>query len=438
MRIVFELFVNLFQGYLFVMFCLRFLGGRFTKQKNTVIAMIVILAMFFSITIQNYITFFHFAFSELFLFGAIMMPYSIICLKGKLYLRILIPITAYVTLAGIGLAFECFCMAVFNVNWKNITEDNHFIRYFMTIAINLIFSLSLFLFLKFQKDKIKLSSISDIIVFIILPLMGLTVILLSFIVSTNPDLGTSGLYILAVISVITFLMIIIVLSVMVKVSKSSELKAQNIILQKEQQFYQNEIKNSDEFIREVATIKHDMKNKILCIEDLIKKEEYDEVLSICKMTNNSLSHIELLRTKNIYLNSILNVIRQKANENEIDLKIEVNSELSKINGNDLITIIGNLCDNSIEYLVKCPNKKMFIFLTEQGGYYIVTIKNSIKGSVLLTNPDLHTQKDNVKYHGYGLPSVKKCCKKYNGYLDFSENEKLFSAKVMLEIPNITK
>ena len=156
------------------------------------------------------------------------------------------------------------------------------------------------------------------------------------------------------------------------------------------------------------------------------------------MTNNSLSHIELLRTKNIYLNSILNVIRQKANENEIDLKIEVNSELSKINGNDLITIIGNLCDNSIDYLVKCPNKKMFIFLTEQGGYYIVTIKNSIKGSVLLTNPDLHTQKDNVKYHGYGLPSVKKCCKKYNGYLDFSENEKLFSAKVMLEIPNITK
>lgn len=437
MRTVFELFINLFQGFLFVTFCYRFLGGRFSKVKNNIIAAFMILVMFFAVTIQNYYTFFIFAFSELVLYAAIMMPYSIICLKGKLYLRILAPIIAYAVLACIGLTFECFCMAVFNVNWESITAENHFVRYFMTIAINLIFALALFLILKLQRNKIKLSSVSDILIFIILPLMGLAVILLSFIVSTNSDISNSDLLILAAISIITFLIIIVVLSVMVKVSKNSELKAENIILQKEQQYYQNEIKNSDEYIRQVASIKHDIKNKILCIEDLINKEEYDEALSICEVTDNSLSHIELIRTNNIFLNSILNVIRSKANENEIDLKIEIKSEMTGIDGEDVIVVIGNLCDNAIEYLIGKSLQKMSVQISEQRAYYIITVKNEIEESVLMINPELTTRKDNVQYHGYGLSNVRSVADKYNGCVDFSEKESMFIAKVMLEIPNIT-
>ena len=309
----FELFINLYQVIIIVMFCYKFLGGKFDKRKNIIFAIFAIIVMFLGITVQNYLSV-TFSLSEVLLYCIIMFSYTFICLKGKIYLKILTPLIAYAVVAAVGLAVTCLCMAVYNMKREAIILGNHYVRYYMMIIANISITLILSLILKFQKSKINLKSYSDLFIFLVLPVLGLVVNFLSFFVSTNESISKYELFMLAAVSILTFIINIIVLNVMVKVSKNSELKAQNLVMQKEQKYYYDEIKNSNEYIHQISTIKHDLKNKVLCIEELIKKEEYDKAIAICNSTSESLIAAEIFRTENIYLNSILNVVHKKASE----------------------------------------------------------------------------------------------------------------------------
>lgn len=432
----FELFINLYQGIIIVMFCYKFLGGRFDKRKNIIFAIFAIIVMFLGITVQNYLSV-TFSLSEVLLYCIIMFSYTFICLKGKIYLKILTPLFAYAVVAAVGLAVTCLSMAVYNMKREAIILGDHYVRYYMMIIANISITLILFLILKFKKNKINLKSYSDLFIFIILPVLGLIVNFLSFFVSTNESIKDYELFMLALVSILTFIINIVVLNVMVKVSKNSELKAQNLVMQKEQKYYYDEINNSNEYIQQISTIKHDLKNKVLCIEELIRKEEYAKAISICNSTSKSLIAAEIFRTENIYLNSILNVVHKKASEFKIDLKVEIRSELLKIKGEDIITIVGNLCDNAIEYLSDKKIKELYVKIYSKGAYYIITVKNSIERSVLEDNPNLITVKEDKVFHGNGIPSVKKLAEYYNGCANFIEKDNMFISKIMLEIPNIT-
>lgn len=432
----FELFINLYQGIIIVLFCYKFLGGKFDKRKNIIFAIFAIIVMFIGITVQNYLSV-TFSLSEVLLYCIIMFSYTFICLKGKIYLKILTPLFAYAVVAAVGLAVTCLSMAVYNMKRETIILGDHYVRYYMMIIANISITLILFLILKFKKNKINLKSYSDLFIFIILPVLGLIVNFLSFFVSTNESIKDYELFMLALVSILTFIINVVVLNVMVKVSKNSELKAQNLVMQKEQKYYYDEIKNSNEYIQQISTIKHDLKNKVLCIEELIRKEEYAKAISICNSTSKSLIAAEIFRTENIYLNSILNVVHKKASEFKIDLKVEIRSELLKIKGEDIITIVGNLCDNAIEYLSDKKIKELYVKIYSKGAYYIITVKNSIEQSVLSDNPNLITCKEDRVFHGNGIPSVKKIAENYNGCTNFIEKDNMFISKIMLEIPNIT-
>ena len=109
-----------------------------------------------------------------------------------------------------------------------------------------------------------------------------------------------------------------------------------------------------------------------------------------------------------------------------------------IDGEDIITLIGNLCDNALEYLRDKEKRELFVRLEEKGAYYIITVKNSLTGSVLKNNPKLTSSKENKKFHGKGIPHIKSISKKYDGYADFSEDTNYFISKIMLKIPDIDR
>ena len=413
---IFELFINLYQGAVFVIFCYHFLDGKFSKTKNRLFAAAAITLMFIGVTVQNYLVPM-FEFSELILYCAIMFTYTFVCLKGKIYLKILAPVIAYSVMAGIALALECLCMVIF--------------------AINLIMTIVLYMIARFQKNKMNLRSSSDIITFLVIPLSGLAIIILTFFVSTNSSLSRIQLLMLAIVAVLTFLINLVVLNTITKLSKNYELKAQNLMMQREAELYRQEIDSSNEYINQIASIKHDVKNKLLCVEALIESGEYDKAIVICCDETESLSSVRVFNTENVFLNSILNVVQKKATEDSTDFKTELNSDLIMIDGEDIITLIGNLCDNALEYLRDKEKREIFLRLEEKGAYYIITVKNSLTGSVLKNNPELSTSKENKIFHGKGISHIKSISKKYDGFADFSEDANYFISKIMLKKSSIT-
>ena len=59
------------------------------------------------------------------------------------------------------------------------------------------------------------------------------------------------------------------------------------------------------------------------------------------------------------------------------------------------------------------------------------IQNSIQGSVLNTNPNLLTTKQDKQNHGFGTKILSDIAKKYDGRCDFYEKNNIFCCKIIL-------
>jgi len=62
---------------------------------------------------------------------------------------------------------------------------------------------------------------------------------------------------------------------------------------------------------------------------------------------------------------------------------------------------------------------------------LINVTNTFDGNIIKENGKLKTTRENKVEHGFGLSSVSKIVKKYNGTINTSYTEKLFSAKVLL-------
>lgn len=437
--LIFELTINIFQGAMFVVFCHSFLGGKYSKKVDIISKLSAIAVMFAVISIQNYLVI-SFAYSEIILFCAVMIPYTLIFLKGNLYLRIAIPLFAYALCMCISMAMSFFASVIFNLQHTEMFgEQSLLYRIVMVVVINLVDVFVYYMIYKIFKGKISLKSSTDILFFVILPIITIAILFLTFSMAT--DGTTSDLYrlFLGLISLAIFVVTVLVLNAMVKVTKNNELKMQNMRMKQEQQLYLNEIKNGSEFIREIAKIKHDMKNKVFCIGEMLSANNIEEAKELCKDMSHELKNsAEAFNTENIHLNSILNVSKQKAKFNNIDMVVIIQTLMKHIDGMDLITVVGNLCDNAIEALQKQDNKKMQLLFAQRGGYYRVIVKNYINESVLDKNPTLTSDKENLMFHGHGLDNVRGVLNKYNGELLLCEEDEFFVVEAIFEIPSTIK
>lgn len=436
---IFELSVNLLQGVMFVTFCNKFLEPKYDKKINLIAYISTIIVMFGVITVQNYFVI-SFAYSEVILFCAVMLPYAIIFHKGKVYMRIAVPLFEYVICMCISLGLSYFSSAIFGFQHNNIFGQNTLIyRIVMVLVINLLDILVFFLIHNIFKNKIRLKSYTDILFFLILPIISIAVLFLTYLIAT--DGKTSDLYriFLALISFAMFAVTVLVLNAMVKVTKSNEIKMQNMIMKKEQEMYISEIENGSEYIREIAKIKHDMKNKIYCIGEMLSTNNIKEAKTVCDSISQELkSAPEIFNTKNIHLNSILNVTYKKAKEKGVDIMVNAQTLFKDVDGIDLITVIGNLCDNAIEALQKQEKKQLQLLLFRRSGYYMVAVKNNISDSVLENNPNLLSDKDNTVFHGHGINSVRNILKKYNGDIRLFEEDGFFVVEAYFEVPTTTQ
>lgn len=224
-----------------------------------------------------------------------------------------------------------------------------------------------------------------------------------------------------------------------RIQKNHSLKIQNKLIKQEQLMYMNQIKEANRYIEEIAKIKHDMKNNIFCISELISDSNTEAAIQICEKINNELNNIpHVFHSGNIYLDSILNVICKKAKERNIDIKISLKTDLKNIDGTDLISLLGNLSDNAIEAIDEDMDRRnIIISIFEKGDSYIISVKNDIPQSVLEYNNSLRTSKPDSIYHGIGLRMVNSIVKRYNGFLDITEENDMFIINIMLKIPSIT-
>ncbi|MEE1219221.1 MAG: GHKL domain-containing protein [Ruminococcus sp.] len=366
---------------------------------------------------------------------AITLLYTTVFLKGKLYLRIIIPIAvSNISLAH--LTVSVMSSSGILPFLENATLPSSF-RYLTLFIADIIYAIFLFIVFRFGKGKIDMRKKSDILAFIVIPLItcivGLTALML--LKSVNFD-ATIQIYVV-IIALCTALMIIIFWYLLIKSGKESQIKADLMLSKQREELYKNSVLSTNEQIEKITIIKHDMKSNLMSVSMLISQGEYDKAKAVCDSVSKRLELAYTpVHTVNPTLNAIMNVELEKAQSNEINCSYEISNELSFMSDEDIISLIANLCDNAIEYLahISKEQRQMSLLISSYKSYCKICCKNKVTSSILITNPNFNTTKDDKILHGKGMEILRNLAKKYNGeLLVVEENNQLNVSVIIMEV-----
>lgn len=215
-------------------------------------------------------------------------------------------------------------------------------------------------------------------------------------------------------------------------------KINSIIFEQEKEYYYNQCKYMEASAESTRAFRHDIKNHLLTISDLIKSnkckqaEEYIYTIAGEKLENqNTFSD-----TGNIAIDSVINFKLNEALNKDITIEADIDvPDNLLLEPSDITAVVGNLIDNAItatQNLAK-EDRRIFVNIYYDKGRMFINIENTFDGKLIKKNGKLETRKFDKEYHGYGLKNIQKIMEKYNGYIEYDNNNRLFKAAAIMYI-----
>lgn len=434
--IVVEVATNLFQSFMYVGFLYLFFEKPDSKKKN-IICFFAFVTIFFSVL--NLFLFFHSYAADFSTIACIIILelYTLLCLRSNIIIRIVMPIFSLLISNAISYTFAYLVSYFSGVSYYNLATNSSVYRLTCIIVFNITNALVFLIILKFKNDKINIKKWTDFTAFLVVPILALCIIYSTFYIVTITEFRSDILPFLIAICICMAVITVIVWLMITRISKDNEIKTKLLIMEQKEELYRNDILNTNNQIQELSRVKHDIKNHLLCIDGLISDKKYDEAKGLCSQVSENLSRIYTpVNTENPLLNAVVNVELEKALKRSIDFYVQINNNLSYFSHNsDIVSIIGNLCDNAIEYLEKLEvkNRKMKLEITSHNDYCIIVCSNKITNSILRDNPNLLTTKEDKRFHGKGIDILRVNVEKYSGELKYYEKDGYFTAAVVLKL-----
>ena len=412
-----EVSVNIFQSFMYIGFLFLFFNKEKKTKKDYIGFFSFVAILFIALTYFSFNPI-HFTNLDEIVYTGIQIIYAVFLLKGNIFARIIMPVISQMinTIISYGFAFAISCFTSETVG--SLVLKASIYRYLCMGLITLTNILVLLIILRFNKTEFKFKKWTDIVSFLVIPVMSVLIIYscvyISILTELNPQIAGLLTFIclsMTAIAVITWFM-------MTKISKSNEIKTKLLLTEQREQLYKEDILHTNEQIENMSKTKHDMKNNILCLSRLIADSKYEEAEKFCDSISENLEAIYTpISTNDPLLNAIINVEREKAVNSKIDFQVNINEQaISSIKNTDIVSIVGNMCDNAIEYLKKqaYDKREMTLEISYKKSYIVITCKNRITESILALNPNLTTTKKDKANHGKGMEIIADCVKKYNG------------------------
>ena len=225
--------------------------------------------------------------------------------------------------------------------------------------------------------------------------------------------------------------------------KSHEDKLKSALHEQEKDYYLAQLQLMQQSTEQVKTIRHDIKLHLATAMDYNANNRTDELADYLHGLLGDIGKGEVYSdTGHIAVDSIINFKLKTAVENNIKLDINVlvppalNIEVA-----DVVTILGNLLDNALDAVAKVEDKRIKLNVKATKGNLFIAIENTFDGKIKYANGKngieeaIVTRKDGDK-HGYGLKNIQKSVEKYDGHVDISHEDNVFSVGILLYVNDI--
>ena len=174
--------------------------------------------------------------------------------------------------------------------------------------------------------------------------------------------------------------------------------------------------------------KHDRRHHNLIMLEYANNNDYESIKeyleNLVEIDNKASGEVRYCENRTI--NTIITVYERRAKEQGISVKVaaEGSHELSVL-PQDLVVVIANLFENAINATVKLKSRDKYID---------IRIKESSKRLVIkVENPCKANLPFDESCFGVGIRSVIATTTKYEGMYDFTAEDGIFSAKIILNL-----
>ena len=164
---------------------------------------------------------------------------------------------------------------------------------------------------------------------------------------------------------------------------------------------------------------------------LLTEQKYNDAHKYLQEYLNTNEINTYIYTKNEYVNAIINSKISLAKRKSINITSVVAGDICNVDNIDICNLLGNLLDNAIEASEKSIVKTIIFKIIVQEDIIRISTQNSIDSSILSDNPNLQTSKSHKQSHGYGTKTIKEIAAKYNGFVDYYEDNNRFVCNVSL-------
>ena len=189
----------------------------------------------------------------------------------------------------------------------------------------------------------------------------------------------------------------------------------------------DQMKRSKESIELVNEKYHDLKGFLDGYDIELPK---DQLRALKKKIEK---YEEFVSTGNHILDVVIAEKKEVCSKENIELTTLVNgAELSFMDDVDVYSLFGNAFNNAIHATKKLPEDERFITLTVSsgGGTTTIHIENSFDGKVIMENGMPKSQRD-PRYHGFGMRSMERIVKKYDGTIAVKTEDKVFNLDIIM-------
>ena len=238
-----------------------------------------------------------------------------------------------------------------------------------------------------------------------------------------------GLITLAMYPVAIFLIYHLFWWTSVRLNENAEMRQENTVLNMEQKRYE-ELRS---YMDETRTLRHDFRQHIRVITELAAHEQYAELKDYIKQFAGILKKGYTPFCANMAVDAVAShyagLAESQSTKMEWDLRLPKELPVPEV---EFCAMLGNLLENALNATEKVTEEKRRIDVVSSmlsDTMLGLSVTNPYVGKVRFDRDHLPVSR--VPGHGVGMPSVAATVKRYNGNMDITAKDGIFSVNIML-------
>ena len=292
----------------------------------------------------------------------------------------------------------------------------------------LIVLVAILLFRAVWKRKEEVHSKMYSLLLIIVPLLSGVLITMppcSEMIVSNPQFYITLILFLFIINVVNYVLLGNVL-------KAEELEQKNQMLDNQLIRQKQRYDQLGEAYREIRSFVHDTKKHFNCINECVKRKEYDVITAYTQEAMADLeSRYATVNTGCLAIDALVSNFMLQTRSKGIQLTTSLKVEAQRVPVSDyhLAIILGNLLDNALNACQGQLNPKIVLKIQQvENNAFAIYIANTY-----VPEPDdkVVQNLDEMDFiHGYGLDNVKKSVRAYNGIMRVKHEQDMYSVAIV--------